>query len=199
MKNIVVFASGTGTNFINIYKKLKLGNINLLISNNANCGAVVFAKKNNINFKIINKSRSENLEKDYENVLEKYNPDLILLAGFLKKIPKKIINLYKNKIMNVHPSLLPKYGGKGFFGINVHKSVIKSKDKISGATIHFVDDKYDEGPIVLQKKIDVLKNDSAESLSKKILQIEYDLFLKAVTLFCEDKIRILNKKVIIDD
>ena len=77
--------------------------------------------------------------------------------------------------------------------------IIKSKDKISGATIHFVDDKYDEGPIVLQKKIDVLKNDSAESLSKKILQIEYDLFLKAVTLFCEDKIRILNKKVIIDD
>tara|TARA_B100000029_G_C17572986_1_gene957273 strand:+ start:1061 stop:1660 length:600 start_codon:yes stop_codon:yes gene_type:complete len=199
MKNIVVFASGTGTNFINIYKNLELGNIELLISNNANCGAVQFAKLKDINFKIINNSTSNNIEQDYKNVLKIYNPDLILLAGFLKKIPKKIINLYKNKIMNVHPSLLPKYGGKGFFGINVHRSVIESKDKITGATIHFVDEKYDEGPIILQKQLEVLKNDSAESLSKKVLQIEYDLYLKAVTLFCNDKIKILNKKVIIDD
>ena len=199
MKKIVVFASGSGTNFINIYKNLKLGRIILLISNNPKSGAVKFAKKNNINFKIINVERYKNINQVYENVLNIYNPDLILLAGFLKKIPKKIINLYKNKIMNIHPSLLPKYGGKGFFGIKVHQAVIASKDKFTGVTIHFVNEKYDEGPIILQEKVTVLNNDDQYSLSERVLKKEYSTYLKAVNLFCNDKIIITDKEVILND
>ena len=195
MKNIAVFASGTGSNFINIYNGLKNNSINgeikLLISNNSNCGAVLFAIKNNIEYKIINDFRFPiKKNKEYELVLNFYRIDLILLAGFMKKIPKNIVRLYKNKILNIHPSLLPKYGGQGFYGMKVHEAVIDSKDKLSGATVHFVNEHYDKGTIVLQKSLNVLKSDTPESLSKKILKIEHSIYLEAVHLFCLDKIKI---------
>ena len=195
MKNIAVFASGTGSNFINIYNGLKNNSINgeikLLISNNSNCGAVLFAIKNNIEYKIINDFRFPiKKNKEYELVLNFYRIDLILLAGFMKKIPENIVRLYKNKILNIHPSLLPKYGGQGFYGMKVHEAVIDSKDKLSGATVHFVNEHYDKGTIVLQKSLNVLKSDTPESLSKKILKIEHSIYLEAVHLFCLDKIKI---------
>ena len=195
MKNIAVFASGTGSNFINIYNGLKNNSINgeikLLISNNSNCGAVLFAIKNNIEYKIINDFRFPiEKNKEYELVLNFYRIDLILLAGFMKKIPVNIVRLYKNKILNIHPSLLPKYGGQGFYGMKVHEAVIDSKDKLSGATVHFVNEHYDKGAIVLQKSLNVLKSDTPESLSKKILKIEHSIYLEAVNLFCLDKIKI---------
>ena len=195
MKNIAVFASGTGSNFINIYNGLKNNSINgkikLLISNNPNCGAVLFAIKNNIEYKIINDFRFPiGKNKEYELALNLYRIDLILLAGFMKKIPINIVRLYENKILNIHPSLLPKYGGRGFYGMKVHEAVIDSKDKISGATVHFVNEHYDKGAIVLQKSLNVLKSDTPESLSKKILKIEHSIYLEAVHLFCLDKIKI---------
>ena len=195
MKNIAVFASGTGSNFINIYNGLKNNSINgeikLLISNNSNCGAVLFAIKNNIEYKIINDFRFPiKKNKEYELVLNFYRIDLILLAGFMKKIPVNIVRLYKNKILNIHPSLLPKYGGQGFYGMKVHEAVIDSKDKLSGATVHFVNEHYDKGTIVLQKSLNVLKSDTPDSLSKKILKIEHSIYLEAVHLFCLDKIKI---------
>ncbi|MBD23597.1 MAG: phosphoribosylglycinamide formyltransferase [Candidatus Marinimicrobia bacterium] len=195
MKNIAVFASGTGSNFINIYNGLKNNSINgeikLLISNNSNCGAVLFAIKNNIEYKIINDFRFPiEKNKEYELVLNFYRIDLILLAGFMKKIPENIVRLYKNKILNIHPSLLPKYGGQGFYGMKVHEAVIDSKDKLSGATVHFVNEHYDKGAIVLQKSLNVLKSDTPESLSKRILKIEHSIYLEAVNLFCLDKIKI---------
>ena len=195
MKNIAVFASGTGSNFINIYNGLKNNSINgeikLLISNNSNCGAVLFAIKNNIEYKIINDFRFPiKKNKEYELVLNFYRIDLILLAGFMKKIPENIVRLYKNKILNIHPSLLPKYGGQGFYGMKVHEAVIDSKDKLSGATVHFVNEHYDKGTIVLQKSLNVLKSDTPDSLSKKILKIEHSIYLEAVHLFCLDKIKI---------
>ena len=195
MKNIAVFASGTGSNFINIYNGLKNNSINgkikLLISNNPNCGAVLFATKNNIECKIINDFRFPiGKNKEYELVLNLYRIDLILLAGFMKKIPINIVRLYENKILNIHPSLLPKYGGRGFYGMKVHEAVIDSKDKISGATVHFVNEHYDKGTIVLQKSLNVLESDTPESLAKKILKIEHSIYLKAVHLFCLDKIKI---------
>ena len=195
MKNIAVFASVTGSNFINIYNGLKNNSINgeikLLISNNSNCGAVLFAIKNNIEYKIINDFRFPiKKNKEYELVLNFYRIDLILLAGFMKKIPVNIVRLYKNKILNIHPSLLPKYGGQGFYGMKVHEAVIDSKDKLSGATVHFVNEHYDKGTIVLQKSLNVLKSDTPDSLSKKILKIEHSIYLEAVHLFCLDKIKI---------
>ena len=193
MKNIVVFASGNGSNFKKIYTHTLSGSINgrivLLISNNANCGAIDFAKNNGIDFKIINVHRfGDLLEKEYEIVLKKYKTDLILLAGFMKKIPKSIINIYGDKIMNIHPALLPKYGGEGFYGMKVHEAVISSGDTYSGATVHYVNEEYDRGKIIIQKKVKIDIGDNADTLSNKVLNIEHEIYPEAVKLFCLDKI-----------
>ena len=205
-KRIAVFASGAGSNFINIKQHIDKGEINakivLLISNNLQCGAANYAIKNNIEYKIINSFRypdEKNKNKEYELVLKYYKTDLILLAGFMKKIPQNIIKKYNNKIMNIHPSLLPKYGGYGYYGMKVHDAVVKSKDKVSGATIHFVNEEYDNGPIIIQKKIHLKNNDDSNSLSKKVLKIEHKIYPEAVKAFCLNKIRINNNKVLIDE
>ncbi len=201
-KKIAVFASGSGTNFINIYNNLKNGQIVLLISNNPSSGAVKFAMQKSIDYDIINSFRYpdfNDLNKQYELVLKYYKVELILLAGFIKKIPINLIKIFENKIINIHPSLLPKFGGKGFYGIKVHESVIKSRDKITGATIHFVNEQYDKGLIIMQKKIKVHDNDTPQSLSKRVLKIEYELYLEVVGLLCDNKIEIINNKVKIND
>ena len=193
MKNIVVFASGEGSNFIKIYNYTLNGNIRgkivLLISNNAQCGAIKFAKEKNINYKVINIYRcNDNIDSFYEKALKYYETDLILLAGFMKKIPINIIKLYNNKIMNIHPSLLPKYGGVGFYGMNVHNAVIASKDKFSGATVHFVNEEYDKGSIIIQEKVELSSCEDSVSLSTKVLDIEHKIYPEAVKLFCMNKL-----------
>ena len=201
-KKIVVFASGSGTNFINLYNNVKNGEIVLLISNNSNSGAIRYAIENQIDYKVINDFRYPDINIkniEYESVLSDCKPDLILLAGFMKKIPSNIIELYPNKIMNIHPSLLPKYGGKGYYGIKVHEAVIKSKDRITGATVHFINNEYDRGPIIKQCKINVKDLDDAFSLSKRVLNVEYSLYLDVVNLFCLDKIKINNTEVTINE
>ncbi len=197
MKNIVVFASGNGSNFKNIYFCIKNKEINgklvMLISNNPNCGAINFAKKYKINFKILNKYRCNYpLAKEYEIVLKKCNVDLILLAGFMKKIPKNIVVSYKNKIINIHPALLPKYGGKGFYGMHVHNAVIKSRDQYSGATVHYVNEFYDEGDIIIQKKVRIDLTDDPKSLAEKVLMVEHEIYPSVVKAFCDDKKLIRN-------
>ena len=196
-KNIVVFASGSGTNFISLYNKVKEnkinGNIVLLISNNKNCGAVDFAKKNNIKFEIVNKFRydsDQGILDRYKVLLEKYLPDLIVLAGFMKKIPLEIVSMYRQRILNIHPSLLPEFGGKGYYGLNVHRAVIEANKKESGATVHFVNEEYDKGSIVLQQSTPVLEIDTPESLAERVLKIEYEIYYKAVKMFCENKIKL---------
>ena len=199
-KNIAVFASGSGTNFINIYNNAKYADVVILISNNFKCGAIDFAIKNKIDFKIVNNLRfPKKIDQMYKKVLKAYDVDLILLAGFMKKIPSNIIKLYENKIMNIHPSLLPKYGGRSFYGIKVHEAVVANKEKITGVTIHFVNEQYDKGLIILQKKINVTASDNAISISKKVLKLEYELYLKAVDLFCLDNIIIKKNMVKINE
>jgi len=204
MTRIVVFASGSGSNFQKIKESIDNNQINgkivLLISNNPNCGAVKFSELNNIDFKIINDYRyNEKKNNQYELVLEKYRPNLILLAGFMKKIPHNIIRIYKNKIMNIHPSLLPKYGGKGYYGMNVHKSVVQNRERITGATVHFVDDNYDKGPIIIQEKVGVDSSDSPDIVSEKVLKIEHKIYSKAIKAFCLNKITIDKDSVIINE
>ena len=196
-KNIVIFASGNGSNFINIFEHLNKGFFNakivLLISNNPKCGAVDFAKKNQINYKIINDFRYPVLKKknkEYELVLEYYKTDLILLAGFMKKIPKNIVKIYKDRIMNIHPSLLPKYGGKGFYGMKVHNAVLKSNEKNSGATVHLVNSEYDKGKIIIQKEIKINVSDTAETLASKVLKIEHQIYPEAIKIFFSNKVKI---------
>ena len=190
LTKIAVFASGTGSNFINIVNKIGQHNLNakviLLISNNPNAGAVEFAKKNNINIKIVNKYRykeEKNIYNEYKLSLKENKIDLILLAGFMKKIPSDIVKIYKDKILNIHPSLLPNYGGKGFYGMNVHNAVFNSKDIFSGATVHYVNEKYDRGPILIQKKIDIQNCKNSNEIAKKVLEIEHEIFPKALKTY----------------
>ena len=206
LKKIVVFASGTGSNFRKIKEfidnKIIKGSIVLLISNNPKCGAVEFSKLNNIDYKIINDFRyknEENKNHEYELVLNHHKTDLILLAGFMKKIPNNIIRLYKNKIMNIHPSMLPKYGGSGFYGMKVHREIIKNKENNTGATVHFVNEHYDKGPIIIQKKIKVQNSDTPKSLASRVLKVEHEIYPKAVKAFCSNKITIEDNQVKINE
>ena len=125
---------------------------------------------------------------EYENVLKIYKTDLILLAGFMKKIPKNVVRIYKNKIMNIHPSLLPLYGGKGFYGMKVHMEVFKNQEKETGATVHFIDNDYDTGPILIQESTQISLNENPNSIAKKVLKIEHKIYFEAVSLFCNDRI-----------
>ena len=193
-KKIAIFASGSGSNFINIYNNAKANNIKgsilLLVSNNKNCGAVKFAIKNNINLYIYNLDLFPN---DFNNLLliKKlifHGIDLIVLAGYLKKISSKLIKVFNHKIINIHPSLLPRFGGKGFYGINVHKAVFDSNETETGATIHFVDDYYDTGPILLQEKIFIKKEYNIEDIATKVLELEHKIYPIAIKYFCSDKI-----------
>ena len=204
-KNIAVFASGTGSNFININNKIKKNQINgqicLLVSNNPNSGAVKFCRDNKINFFIYNDKSFPN-DIDNQKLIDEilsFNIDLILLAGYMKKISKNFIDLFNQKILNIHPSLLPLYGGKGFYGMNVHNAVFKNKDTETGATIHFVDYNYDTGPILMQKKINITKNDTPVDIAGKVLKVEHEIYPKAVNFFCNDKILWENNKPIIKE
>ena len=173
-KNIVVFASGSGSNAVKIYEYfLDLNNVNIasLYCNNPN--AKVLERFKSFNIDTVLFSKDDLKSNTILNSLKKVNPDLIVLAGFLLKIPKDITNFFKNKIINIHPALLPLYGGKGMYGENIHKAVIKNKDKMSGLTIHYVNDKYDDGTIIFQKTIRIEPGETPLSLSKKILTEEH--------------------------
>ncbi len=204
-KNIAVFASGTGSNFININNEIKKNKINakicLLISNNSNSGAVKFCINNKIDFFIYNDKKFPN-DINNQKLIDKiipYEIDLVLLAGYMKRISKNFIDLFDKKIMNIHPSLLPLYGGKGFYGMNVHNAVFSNKETQTGATIHFVDYNYDTGPILMQKKINIKKDKSPAQIAKKVLKIEHEIYPKAVNFFCENKILWEDNKPIIKE
>ena len=206
-KKIAVFASGTGSNFIAISNQISEGKINgvikILISDNPSAKAIEFAKANNINYKIISKDiiRDSKLHGEFLiEILKIAKIDLIVLAGYLKMVPSNIISNYKNKIINIHPSSLPKFGGKGFYGMKVHRAVIDSKESFSGASVHFVDEIYDNGPIVMQEKIKVLDNDTPESISRKVLEIEHRILAYIVKKICLNEIIFENNlPVIIGD
>ena len=180
-KKIVVFASGSGSNFSNIceyFSKKTEISVELLVCNNPKAKAIHIAKLWGVKTIIIDTEAFHGNE--LLSKLKKANPRLIVLAGFLWKIPNTIIKSFSKKIINIHPSLLPKFGGKGMYGINVHRSVIKNKEHSSGLTIHYVDEKYDNGGIIFQKKTDITVNDTAETLSKKILLLEHQYYPKII-------------------
>ncbi len=146
-----------------------------LITNKHDIKSIDRAKKHEIPVRVITETDSEAYASKLEKQLSEWEPDLIVLAGFLKKIPDSVIKKYEGKIINIHPALLPKYGGKGFYGINVHKAVIESGDQESGCTVHFVNEEYDKGPIIDQKKVPVYSSDTPETLAKRVLKMEHQL------------------------
>tara|TARA_R100000005_G_C4988663_1_gene196459 strand:- start:1081 stop:1665 length:585 start_codon:yes stop_codon:yes gene_type:complete len=187
LKNIVVFASGSGSNFQSIIDAVKRGDIPAritgLISNKPDIGAIERADKENIPSRVINPdSLSE--DSDFDEILLsqllEWKADLIVLAGYLKKIPSGIIKKYPNRILNIHPSLLPKFGGKGFYGSNVHKAVLEAGDTESGCTVHIVTEEFDKGPILDQAKVPVLEDDTPEVLAERVLKEEHKLFPKTI-------------------
>ena len=176
-KFIAVLASGAGSNtqkIIDYFKNTAEIKVALILSNKADAGVIKIAEKEKVPFLIIEKNKF--YLDGYLTEIKHYNIDLIVLAGFLWKIPNVLIQSYQNKIINIHPALLPKFGGKNMYGNFVHAAVIKSGEKQSGITIHFVDEIYDHGKIIFQKKCEVENHDTVDSLATKIHLLEHEYY-----------------------
>ena len=177
MKRIVIFASGSGTNAENIIKYFKQSTIATVVRVLTNKQhAKVLERANRLSVKSLYFSKKAFIEDDTILNLLKKEADYIILAGFLWHIPAKIVEAFPNKIINIHPALLPKYGGKGMYGMHVHNAVVENKEKKTGITIHFVNENYDEGAIIFQEKVSVHPNDTPEMVATKIHELEYEHF-----------------------
>jgi len=178
MKRIAILASGNGSNAENIiryFAEKKTAMVSLILSNKAEAYVIERAKNNNIPFFVFTTLQMRESDVVLEK-LKEYKTDYIVLAGFLLKIPENILRSYPDKIINIHPALLPKYGGKGMYGDFVHEKVIQEKEKESGISIHFVNEKYDEGEIIFQAKCSIEDSDSPATLAKKVHELEYRYF-----------------------
>jgi len=183
MINIAIFASGKGTNaerLINYFSGSTQVKIKLIITNNENAGIVSIANNYKKNLQIISKATLTNYAEQFIDFLKTEKVDVIVLAGFLLKIPEELVHAFPNRIINIHPSLLPKHGGKGMYGKFVHEAVIENKETQSGITIHFVNEEYDKGEIILQEKCIVNDSETIESLAKKIQELEHHFLPLAV-------------------
>jgi len=170
MKRIVILASGSGTNAENIIKHFKNNNLISVVQVLSNKKeAKVLERSKNLNISCLTFNRDDFYKSDKILNLLKANADFIVLAGFLWKLPTTIIEAFPNKIINIHPALLPKYGGKGMYGMHVHNAVVENKEKNSGITIHYVNENYDEGAVIFQKSFEVLVCDTAEDVAKKYI------------------------------
>ena len=177
MKNIVLFASGSGTNVencIRYFKNSTVAKVAAVFSNNPNAQVLEKAKKNEIPAVVFQKEALSSEELLLK--IKGFKPDLIVLAGFLLRFPENIIAAYPNKIINIHPALLPKYGGKGMYGMNVHRAVIENKETETGITIHFVNEQYDEGNVIFQKSVSLTGKESAEDVAEKVHELEQTHF-----------------------
>ncbi len=189
-KQVAIFASGTGSNaekIITHFKDSTSVNIALIVCNKPNAGVLAIAEKNNIPTLLIEKERFFKGDA-YMLDFEEYSIVFIVLAGFLWKVPKQLISIFNSKIVNIHPSLLPKYGGKGMYGHFVHEAVIANKEQESGITIHLVNEKYDDGKHLFQAACAVNENDTVDSLAKRIHCLEYEHYPRVIS-------EILSKKI----
>lgn len=180
--NIAIFASGSGTNtqnIVNYFRDDNRINIGCILCNNAEAGVINRAKSEKIEYLTFNRYEFYNTELIL-NYLSQKNIDFIVLAGFLWLIPTSIINAYPRRIVNIHPSLLPDYGGKGMYGMNVHKSVYNNREKYSGITIHLVNEKYDEGDIIFQARTELLDSDTPDIIAQKVHKLEYKYFPRII-------------------
>jgi len=188
MIRIVIFASGSGTNAENIVKyfdKNKDIEVKFIVANKNTAGVLDRAKRLDIPVKIITK---KDLNSEFFLHFLESEAEFLILAGFLLKIPENIILKFSNKIINIHPALLPKYGGKGMYGMHIHKAVVANKETKTGISIHLVNENYDEGAILFQKEIDVFSNDSAEEVASKIHILEQENFPEIIERFITNNI-----------
>jgi len=176
VNNIAIFASGTGTNaarIIDFFRDHDQVAVSLIVSSRMEVKVVQVAKDNSIECIVLNKLEFRETT-HLLDTLRDHNIDFIVLAGFLWLVPAYLIEAYPNRIVNIHPALLPKYGGKGMYGSNVHKAVLEASERESGITIHYVNEKYDEGAIVFQARCDINENDTPETLAARIHELEHE-------------------------
>ena len=197
MLNIGVLISGGGTNLQAIIDETKSGGINgtvkLVISNKENAYGLERARLSKI------KAVYETNEDKIIGLLKENNIDLIVLAGYLKIITPKFVDEFRNKIINIHPSLIPSFCGKGYYGEKVHQGVIDYGAKVTGATVHFVDEGADTGAIIMQEAVNVEQDDDAKSLAKRVLEVEHRILKESIRLFCENKLSIQGRRVFINE
>ena len=208
MLRIAVLVSGGGTNLQAIIDKIASGEIHnteiaVVISNNRKAYAIERAKNNNIPAECISPKSFEDREEFHRALLaavDSYNVDLIVLAGFLVAIPDIMVKAYTNRIINIHPSLIPSFCGKGHYGLHVHEAALNRGVKVTGATVHFVDDGTDTGPIILQKPVMIEQNDTPETLQKRVMeQAEWVILPHAIDLIAQGRVKVVDGKTIIED
>ena len=208
MLKIAVLVSGGGTNLQAIMDAIDNGKITnarieVVISNNRNAYALERAKTRGISALCISPKDYESREAFNEAFLQKlnsYEVDLVVLAGFLVVLPEQMITSYRNRIVNIHPSLIPSFCGKGFYGLKVHEGALARGVKVTGATVHFVDEGTDTGPIILQKAVEVLPGDTPEVLQRRVMeQAEWVILPQAVNLIANGKVTVENGHVVIDE
>jgi formyltetrahydrofolate-dependent phosphoribosylglycinamide formyltransferase len=200
--NIGVFASGRGSNFQAILKAIDDGRlparVTLLVSNNSNAGALELARSQNIPAIHLSQKHYSSEDAYGEQLLElltRNGVELIALAGYMKRIPTNVIVRFRNRILNIHPALLPAFGGPGMYGMHVHEAVLAAGAKVSGATVHIVDEEYDNGPIVMQKAVEVSSNDTPETLAAKVLSVEHEIYPKVLAAFAANRVHLEGRKV----
>ena len=208
MKNIVVLVSGGGTNLQALIDaqnrgEIKAGSITCVISSNPNAYALTRAENNGIETAVIRRRNYEAFE-DYDSaltaLLQSKHADLVVLAGFMTILGSRVIRAFENRIINIHPALIPSFCGEGYYGLRVHEEALKRGVKVTGATAHFVNEICDGGPIILQKAVEIHSGDTPEILQKRVMeQAEWKILPKAVALFCEDKIKVNGQITEIQD
>lgn len=204
---IAVLASGRGTNLQSLIdgiknKRINNSEIKLVVSDKPKAYALERAIKNGIEALWINPEVHEGCQKYNEAIvrqLKKRDIELVVLAGYMRILSEAFVRQYKDAIINIHPSLIPAFCGKGYYGERVHREVLKYGVKVTGATVHFVDEGTDTGPIILQQVIEVCQRDTVESLAKRVLQIEHSLLPRAVDLYCRGCLKIKGRRVIISE
>lgn len=203
MMNIAVLVSGGGTNLqalIDAEKRgdIKNGKITCVISSNPDAYALERAKQNGIKTRVLARKNYDDVHKysaDIRDALVEEKADLVVYAGFMTILDEQVVKTFPNKMMNVHPALIPSFCGKGFYGLNVHKAVLESGVKLTGATVHFVTEECDGGPIIVQRAVAVENGDTPEILQRRVMeQAEWQILPQAVSLFCQGRIKVNGKK-----
>ena len=197
MVKIGVLISGGGTNLQAVIdgceNKSINGEVKVVISNKEEAYGLERARNHNITA-ICEKDENKIIE-----ILKENEVELVILAGYLKIVSPKLVNEYRNKIINIHPSLIPAFCGKGYYGEKVHQGVIDYGAKVTGATVHFVDEGADTGPIIMQKTVEVKQDDDAKKLATRVLEVEHEILTKSISMFCENKLTVNGRRVYIND
>lgn len=203
--NIGVLISGGGTNLQTLIDNTKSGYINgkikLVVSNKKDAYGLVRAQKEGIETLYLDRKRFSTEEEYNREILEelkKRNVELVVLAGYLKVLSKEFVEEYSGRIINIHPSLIPSFCGKGYYGEKVHQKVLEYGVKITGATVHFVDEGTDTGPIIMQKAVEVRDDDTVDTLKERVLKVEHEILPEAVKLFCEKRLSIEGRRIIVE-